>query len=205
IPTKSTPVITALALAGSELFTGGTFYDLNNGGTVLPQADYIARWNTGTSAWSSLGTAANGALVNGYTGSRVNAIAVVGTAVYVGGFFSNISNHGINIPEADYIAKWDGSNWSALGSNGAGNGALFNRVEALAVNGTDLYVGGAFINVNNNGVMLPTADYIAKWDTLSESWSALGSNGAGNGALPSGSVVAALAFNGSTLIVGGGF
>ena len=114
IPTKSTPVITALALTGSELFTGGTFYDLNNGGTVLPQADYVARWNTGTSAWSSLGTAANGALVNGYTGSRVSAIAVMGTAVYVGGFFSNVSTHGLNIPEADFIAKWDGSNWSAL-------------------------------------------------------------------------------------------
>lgn len=205
IPSKSTPYIAALALDGSNLFAGGAFFDLDNGGSVLPQADYIARWNTGTSAWSSLGTAANGSLVNGYTASQVNAIAVMGTAVYVGGFFSNISNHGINIPEADYIVKWDGTNWSALGSNGAGNGSLFNRVQALAVNGTDLYVGGTFINVNNNGVMLPTADYIAKWDTLSESWSALGSNGAGNGALPSGSSVAALAFNGSTLVVGGGF
>jgi hypothetical protein len=205
ITSKSTPYIAALALDGSNLFAGGTFFDLNNGGTVLPQADYIALWNTGASVWSALGTAANGALVNGYTGSQVSAIAVMGTAVYVGGFFSNISNHGFNIPEADYIAKWDGSNWSALGSNGAGNGSLFNRVQALAVNGTDLYVGGNFINVNNNGVMLPTADYIAKWDTLTESWSALGSNGAGNGALPSGSVVAALAFNGSTLVVGGGF
>ncbi|MCB8981451.1 MAG: hypothetical protein H6657_28940 [Ardenticatenaceae bacterium] len=207
IPSKSTPYIAALALNGSELFAGGGFFDLNNGGSVLPQADYIAKWDTGTSAWSSLGTVANGSLVNGYTASQVNAIAVVGTAVYVGGLFSNVSNHGINIPEADYIVKWDTltENWSALGSNGAGNGALFNRVQALAVNGTDLYVGGNFINVNNNGVMLPTADYVAKWDTLTENWSALGSNGAGNGALPSGSFVTALAMNGSTLIVGGGF
>ena len=46
--------------------------------------------------------------------------------------------------EADYIAKWNGSAWSALGSNGSGDGALNTDVDALAVSGSDLYVGGDF-------------------------------------------------------------
>ncbi len=38
---------------------------------------------------------------------------------------------------ANYIAKWDGSAWSALGSG------TNNIVKALAVSGGDLYAGGA--------------------------------------------------------------
>jgi len=41
-----------------------------------------------------------------------------------------------------YVAKWNGSSWAALGSNGSGIGALNHRVDALAVSSTDLYVGG---------------------------------------------------------------
>ncbi len=203
ITNKGGPVIFAFAIQGSNLFTGGLFYDLNNGGTVLPQADYLAQWDGAN--WSALGADSNGALVSGYTGNQVNAIAVIGTDVYVGGHFTNISNHGVNIPEGDYIAKWDGANWSALGSNGAGNGSFFLDVYALAVIGTDLYVGGRFTNVNNNGTSLPTADYVAKWDTLTNAWSALGSNGAGNGSLPASSYVYALTVSGTDLYVGGQF
>ncbi|MBK8900651.1 MAG: hypothetical protein IPM53_05695 [Anaerolineaceae bacterium] len=203
IPTQSASSIMALAMQGGSLLAGGSFNDVNNGGAVLPQADYIAQWDGAD--WSSLGTGANGALVNGYSSSQVSAIAVMGTDIYVGGWFTNVSNHGLNIPEADFIAKWDGTDWSALSSNGAGNGSLINRVYALAVSGTDLYVGGQFTNVNNNGVSMPAADYVAKWDTVTGNWSELGSNGAGNGALPGGSYVRALAVNGTEVYVGGGF
>ena len=200
---QSTSSIMALAMQGGNLLAGGSFYDLNNGGAVLPQADYLAQWDGAN--WSALGAAVNGALVNGYSGSQVSAIAVIGTDVYVGGRFTDVSNHGLNIPEADYVAKWDGANWSALGGNGNGNGSLIGHVFALAVSGTDLYVGGQFTNVNNNGVSLPAADYVAKWDTVTENWSELGSNGAGNGALPGGSYVRTLAVNGADVYVGGGF
>ena len=203
ITSKGGSFIFAFAMQGSNLLAGGMFFDLNNGGTVLPQADYLAKWD-GVN-WSSLGTAANGALVGGYANNQVYAIAVIGTDLYVGGRFTNISNHGVNIPAGDYIAKWDGANWSALGSNGAGDGAFFNSVFALAVIGTDLYVGGQFSNVNNNGISLPAADYIAKWDTLTNTWSALGSNGAGNGSLSASGFVNTLAVSGTDLYMGGQF
>ncbi len=202
IPNKPDPYVPILAMQGSSLLVGGIFYDVNNGGTVLPQADFLAQWDG--SNWSSVGSDSNGALVNGYLGSLVYTIAVIDTDVYVGGIFTNVSNHGYNLPEADYIAKWDGTDWSGLGSNGAGDGSLSYYVYALAVDESgNLYVGGGFSNVNNKGTSLPAADYIAKWDGTN--WSALGSNGAGNGSLPSAGAVYALAFNGTDLYVGGLF
>ncbi len=203
IPNKSSPAVLALGMQGSNLFVGGGFYDINNGGTVLNQADFLAQWN-GT-GWSSLGTDANGALVNGWVGAQVYAVAVSGMNVYVGGNFTNVSNHGVNLPEADFLAKWDGADWSALGSNGAGDGSLNSYVNALAVDGSgNLYAGGWFQNVNNNGAVLNAADRVAKWDALTGNWSALGSDGAGNGSLNN--VAYALAMDGSgNLYAGGNF
>ncbi|MFN8493559.1 MAG: PxKF domain-containing protein [Caldilineaceae bacterium] len=76
------------------------------------------------------------------------------------------------------------ANWLPLGTGVAGN------VLALAVSGSDLYVGGGFTTAG--GV---SAIAIAKWD--GSSWSALGS-GMNN-------VVRALAVSGSDLYVGGNF
>jgi hypothetical protein len=75
--------------------------------------------------------------------------------LYVGGDFINAAARA----KADYIARWNGGAWSALGSNGSGNGALNNRVSALTVSGTDLYVGGPFANAAG----IATADRIARW------------------------------------------
>ena len=121
----------ALAVSGTDLYVGGQF--INAAG--IAEADYVAKWNG--SAWSALGSNGPGTgALNGY----VNALAVSGSDLYVGGDFTNAAG----IPAADYLAKWNGSAWSALGSNGAGDGALDNAVFALAVSGTDVYVGGAF-------------------------------------------------------------
>ena len=133
-------------------------------------------------------------------GIFVYAVAVDGSGnVYAGGYFTNVNNNGATLGAADYIAKWDGSNWSALGSDGAGGGSLNSNVLALAVSGSNVYVGGNFTNVNNGGTVLTAADYIAKWD--GSNWSALGSNGAGNGSLNQS--VSALAVNGSNVYAGG--
>jgi len=162
----------------------------------LGAADYVAKWD-GTN-WSALGSSgAGGGSLNG----TVHALAVSGSDLYVGGSFTNVNNNGTVLWAADRIAKWDGTNWSALGSNGGGNGSLNDWVNALTVNGSDLYVGGRFTDVNNNGTALGAADYVAKWDGTN--WSALGSNGGGNGSLNL--YVRALAVSGSDLYVGGDF
>src|SRR6185436_5741476 len=100
----------------------------------------------------------------------------------------DVKNGATTLTAADYIAKWDGANWSALGSNGSGNGSLYAEVPnafvtSIVAGDADIYVAGN-INVNNNGTVLTAADYVAKWDGTN--WSALGSNGAGNGSLNNG-------------------
>ena len=54
---------------------------------------------------------------SGISGSEClcNALAVSGTNLYAGGYFTKAGG----VP-ANYIAKWDGSAWSALGSGTGG-------------------------------------------------------------------------------------
>jgi hypothetical protein len=109
----------------------------------------------------------------------VYALAVSGTTLYAGGQFSTAG--GVT---AIYIAKWNGSAWSALGSG------MDGWVNALAVSGTTLYAGGAFGTAG--GV---TVNGVAKWN--GSAWSALGSGMNG--------YVMALAVSGTTLYAGGYF
>src|SRR5437773_7329234 len=82
----------------------------------------------------------------------VRALAVSGSDLYAGGLFTSAGGSAAN-----YIAKWNGTSWSALGS-----GVDF-VVGGLAVSGSDLYAGGWFTNVG----------YVVKWN--GNSWSTLGS------------------------------
>ncbi len=122
--------------------------------------------------WYSLGSGVN---ANG----TVNAIAVSGNNVYIGGTFTNAS--GVT---ANRIALWDGGSWNSLGT-GSANG-LNGTVLAIAINGSVVYVGGTFTNAGTTVVR-----GIAKWDGAN--WSGLGS-GATNGT--STAEVRALAFGG---------
>ncbi len=124
-------------------------------------------------------------LFGGHYEAEINAIALADGILYVGGKFERIG--GI---EANNIAKWDGENWSALGSGIMDVHYLSASVHALAVMGGDLYAGGWFALAGGEQV-----NHIAKWD--GEKWSDLdeGLNGR----------VRALAVLGSDLYAGGDF
>ena len=124
--------------------------------------------------WVSMGAGGLGA------DSAIYTTVVDGSGnVYVSGYFTQIGS-----VLANGIAKWDGTNWSALGSGGTG-------IAAMAVSGTTVYVGGNF------GTMGGTAAwYIAKWDGTN--WSAFPTPAVGG-------YVYALAVSGTNLYVGGAF
>jgi hypothetical protein len=105
-------------------------------------ATNIAKWD-GT-AWSALGAGMN---------SSVYALAVLGSDVYAGGYFTTADNS-----PANYIAKWNGNSWSALGSGmGGGLGANPANVYALVLSGNELYAGGAFTTAGGK-----VSAYVAK-------------------------------------------
>ncbi len=110
---------------------------------------------------------------------QVAAIAMIGTDVYVGGSFTDAGG----VANADYIAKWNGTNWSSLGSG------LDGVVTAMAVSGTNVYVGGLFTHAG--GV---AAKGIAKWDGTA--WSVLGT-------ASDGGEIRAVAASGTDVYIGG--
>ncbi len=139
-------IVYTLKVLGGNLYAGGSF--TYAGGTP---ALYIARWDG--NAWSALA----GGLDYG-----VNGLAVSGTNLFVGGNFNTALNAGGAAVPAHYVARWDGSSWSAVGNG------MDNTVEAVVVAGDTLYAGGIFTKAD--GV---TVNSIAQWD--GKTWTALGS------------------------------
>jgi hypothetical protein len=176
-------VVNALAVVGNEVVVGGRF---TSAGGV--SANRVARFNTLTNTWSSLGTGSS----NGVFGGSVNALAVSGNEVYVGGNFTLAG--GVS---ANSVARFNTqtNTWSSLGT-GSSNG-VFGEVNALAVVGNEVFVGGGFTQAG--GV---SANRVARFNTQTNTWSSLGT-GSSNGV--SAGSVAALAVVGNEVFVGGLF
>jgi hypothetical protein len=163
----SSDVYTVIS-TGTNLYVGGDF--LLAGGQI---ASCVA-FGDGN-GWGTLGTAGR---TNGLS-TAVRAIVSDGSNVYVGGSFLNAGNI-----QAIRVARWDGTNWHALGSG------CNNTVTALALKGNDLFAAGTFTNAG--GI---TATRIARWDGTN--WYALGGGGPTN--------INTLAVYGNDLLIGGNF
>ena len=121
--------------------------------------------------------------VDGY----INALAVDASGnIYIGGGFTKIGN-----TPAACVAKWDGTNWSALGTGLAGG--AYPGANALVLTNGLLFVGGYFATAG--GV---SANGIAEWDGAN--WSSLGSGVSGGE-----SVINSLLMSGNFLYAGGEF
>jgi hypothetical protein len=163
----------ALAVSGGDLYVGG---DFTIAGGV--RANKIAKWNG--SAWSALGSG-----MDGGDFLFVLSLAVDGGDLYAGGTFTTAGG----VPGTRYIAKWNGSEWSALGSG------MDRAVRALAVDAGNLYAGGIFTTAGG----VPGTRHIAKWN--GSAWSGLGS-GMSGGISPA---IHVLAVDEGAVYVGGEF
>ena len=140
----------------------------------------------GPGGWDQLGAAGTPGTdsLNG-TASALNADAP--GALYVGGIFTGAGGD----PDANRIARWNGSSWSAVSSSASqiSNGS----VNAIAVAGGKVYAGGTFLNAGGGA----NADFLAVWDGTSWAPACSGPRITGN--------VEALEIIGPTLYVGGSF
>jgi len=91
--------------------------------------------------------------------ARVQAIAVAGQYVYIGGSFWDFGS----VPEADYIARWDGTQWQGIVDTlGMGMGGSVVEVYEVLPIGASLYFGGSFLNAGGD----PSADYVVHFGSV---------------------------------------
>lgn len=137
--------------------------------------------------WDGIGWKIEGpGRVNDFAGEFILDMCVVGTDIYIGGNFTTLNSEPIA-----YLAKWDGTNWSQVGTGVNG------PVWALETDGNfNLYAGGQF--TQTGGV---PANRIAKWDGTN--WSALTeAGGITNGV---NNLVRSIAIGSTGIYVGGDF
>ena len=141
----------------------------------------------GPGGWDHLGD--RGAAGTDSLDLVASALTATPGALYVGGEFTDAGG----IPDADRIATWNDSSWSAVSSptSQIANGGVLD----IAVSGGKVYAGGTFQNAGGN----PNADFLAVWDGAG--WkpfcAATGPAFDGN--------VTSLEIIGQTLYVGGAF
>jgi len=116
-------------------------------------------------------------------GSSVYALTLYNGNLVAAGLFFNAGGDA----NADYIAQWNGSAWSAFGTTPFGG-----SVSALTVYNGNLVASGDFLDAGGDA----NADYIAQWN--GSAWSAFGTT-------PFDSSVYALTLYNSNLVAGGYF
>jgi hypothetical protein len=174
--------------SNGTLYAAGQFIDMAGNRA----SDHIAAFAGGQ--WHQMGSGpSNG---GGSLDDYARALTAHGTDVYVGTDSLNIGG----IAQADHVARWNGTAWSAMGADAAGTNGWFPAstfINAMTTSGSRVFVAGSFQNANGD----PRADNIAVFD--GSAWHALGSNGAGNG--PWNGNGLALATFGPLLEAGGSF
>jgi hypothetical protein len=141
--------VSALVVSGSNIYVGGAFSQTANATATCTNADKthlnkIAKYSGGTS-WTALAG-------YGISGLGVNALAADAAGnIYVGGSFA--STYTNSVTNMNNFGIYSAGAWVSPSTfrNGINNTSGGN-VNALAVIGTDLYVGGTFTKTADNAI-----------------------------------------------------
>ena len=165
-PLAGTVIGTTLGPDG-RTYAFGSF--VNGGGD--PTADNLAVFDPVTRDWSGLGSNGQG---NGAFNNTVNGVAFIGSKVIAVGDFTDVAG----ATNVDFFAVWNGSSWSTRSTSG--NSPFSAGIVGVDVLGSDIYVGGTFLNADG----VATADRVAKWNGTA--WSGLVPLGSLDGSLDAG-------------------
>jgi hypothetical protein len=173
--------VNALAVSGSTVYAGGGFRTIGGASrNYIAALDATVNTNNAT-AWNpnASGTVSSW---NPDASGDVNALAVSGSIVYAGGFFTTIGGATRN-----YVAALDSATGTATAWNPNANGP----VGALTVSDSTIYAGGTFSAMGQQ-----FRPHVAQLDASGNvtSWYATPNN-----------TVRALAVSGSTVYAGGDF
>jgi hypothetical protein len=163
------PRVTMTPLAGQSL-TQMTFVAQRIGFTLINSTGglnglYEYTPGSAISAVDLTKSAFNRLGANFTTGSAVNALANSGDATYIAGNFTSGSMRNI------VAMKGDGANAQSL------DGGLNGEVKSMFLNGTSLFVGGAFTSTSDNSA--EGLNNVAVYDTSKNSWAPLGAGVSG--------------------------
>ena len=184
-------IVNALAISGSTVYIGGAF----NGATAINSnitRNYLAAVDTTNGTVNAWNPNASGI---------VNALAISGSTVYIGGAFNGVTAINSNITR-NYLAAVDTTNGTVNAWNPNANGI----VNALAISGTTVYVGGKF-----KGICASTSSCGSLAAIIRNKVAAISTDGLTlsvwdpNISIASSSYVNALAINGSTVYIAGTF
>jgi len=173
--------VSALAVSGATVYAGGWFTSIGGQSrsgiaAVSASSGSATTWNPNAGGGTSLG-------------SPVLTLAVSGSTVYAGGFFTSIGGQ-----NRSFVAALNANSGLATAWNPGADGT----VRAFAVSGSTVYAGGAFTSIGGK-----TRNGIAALDAsggAATTWNPNPDNGYGNGV-----TVNALAVSGSTVYAGGAF
>jgi Secretion system C-terminal sorting domain len=130
-----------------NIYAGGSF---NDSGRC-----YVAKWDGTT--WKKMGYGNNPLHAFGYAEILSLCVDKDGN-LFAGGWFFDSSHH-------FFVTKWDGTDWSELGSGGSSLHANGSITSIATDNESNIFAGGMFTDSNGR-------PYIAKWDGTN--WSQLG-------------------------------
>jgi len=175
-PSPNGPVY-AIAVIDELVYVGGDFTEIGD-----ISGRYIAQYTPGKRLWEPLGAGMSG---------PVRALVVGGATLYVGGDFVTAGTL-----SAPLVARWisDIGYWDRLGDGLDGTNEA--SVHSLAISGGAVWATGFFANSGTT-----TLRNIARWDTTTRQWGALGSGVVGAVAPVGSSIVG----TSTEIYVGGGF
>ena len=125
--------VRALASDGSSIYVGGDF--LLIAGAANKHITRLKPAPSTTNLYTALGFTAD---------ATVNCLAVADGTVFAGGTFTNIGGAPRHLVAALIAESGLANGWKA---NAAGDGSLTTAIDALAVGGQTLYVGGEFATI----------------------------------------------------------